>query len=96
MSYKIITRLTGSNVNQNVFNLLDSDHLQCRNLFEEYRANSWIESYTTEIIDSSTKQEIFLMDSSQRWDSYLSDINSRSKNKSISVFETTIVSKEEV
>ena len=96
MSYKVVTRLTGADVNEKVFNLVDSDHLQCRNLFEEYRVNSWIESYTTANIDSSTKEETFLMDSAGRWDSYLSDINSKAKNKSISVFTTTIVSKEEV
>ena len=96
MSYKVIVKLTGSNITEKVFNKEDAKHIACRNIFQNYKANSWIKSYTSSIVDSSTKEETFIMDSAGRWDSYVSEMDLASGNESISVFNSTIISKTEV
>lgn len=92
MTHRVTIRLDGDNSATETFEENVPIQNSCINIFTNYKNNNWIESYTTSIIDSSSKNEIIDFDSADRWLAYRAELQAITGDSDITEFTSTIIS----
>lgn len=92
MTHRVTVNLVGNNSSNPTFDITNSQQSQCKDIFNTYINNGWIENMNTSIIDDTTKQEVIDFDSDGRWIAYRSELQAITGDSDITEFTSTIVS----
>lgn len=92
MTHRVTIRLEGSFSSTGTFDGVDQTQQACIDVFRKYRTSNWIENYTENVIDATTKNEVIDFDSEERWIAYRAELQAITGDSDIGDFTSTIVS----